>query len=40
MGDTPDNDEMKIKLFNIYEATEKEGRKLVDVLDNLCVVYI
>ncbi|KAG2203210.1 hypothetical protein INT46_008994 [Mucor plumbeus] len=39
IGDVPDRDELKIKLFKIYEEAEKEDRKVIDVLINLCVVY-
>ncbi|KAG1458819.1 hypothetical protein G6F56_006304 [Rhizopus delemar] len=39
IGDVPDRDELKIKLFKIYEEAEKEDRKTINVLINLCVVY-
>ncbi|KAI8091078.1 uncharacterized protein B0P05DRAFT_634760 [Gilbertella persicaria] len=35
IGDVPDRDELKIKLFKIYEEAEKEDRKVIDVLINL-----
>ncbi|KAI9270005.1 hypothetical protein EDC94DRAFT_581271 [Helicostylum pulchrum] len=37
VGDVPDRDKLKIKLFKIYEEAEKEDRKVIDVLVNLCV---
>ncbi|RCH82737.1 hypothetical protein CU097_004477, partial [Rhizopus azygosporus] len=39
IGEVPDRDKLKIKLFKIYEEAEKEDRKVIDVLINLCVVY-
>lgn len=40
IGDIPDRDLVKIKLFKIYEEAKKEDRKVIDVLINLCVLYM
>ncbi|KAI7898055.1 uncharacterized protein BX663DRAFT_269937 [Cokeromyces recurvatus] len=35
IGDVPDRDRLKIKLFKIYKKAEKEDRKVIDILINL-----